>query len=144
MRDPFHSSVSAEKFAAYIDGSLPSSEMCRLSAKISGDKELQEQLAVCDDVDRAIEQGGDEGFALPEELCGDDFEIPTVPNRFGGVGYGGILAASVACAVAPKCAVDFNMDVACDGAEETFDGDADLFDDDEVSAAFDDDPDGDE
>ena len=144
MRDPFHSSVSAEKFAAYIDGSLPSSEMCRLSTKISGDKELQEQLAVCDDIDMAIEQGGEEGFALPEELCDDDFEIPAVPSRFGRVGYGGILAASVACAVAPKCAVDFNMEVACDAAEDSFDGAADLFNDDEVSAALDDDPDGDE
>jgi len=121
MRDPFRSSVSAEKFAAYIDGSLPSSEMCRVSDKISGDRALQEQLAVCDDIDRAIEQGGEEGFALPEELCGDDFEIPTVPSRFERVGFGGLVAASMSFAVAPKCAVDFNMEVACDAAEEGFD-----------------------
>ena len=130
MRDPFHSSVSAEKFAAYIDGSLPSSEMCRLSTKISGDPELQEQLAVCDDIDRALEQAGDTEFALPEELSGDDFEIPTVPSRFERVGYGGILAASVACAVAPSCAVDFSMEAACDAVEGDFDDLSDALEED--------------
>lgn len=82
MHNSFRSDINIEKFAAYMDGNLSSEEMRMVSEKIRHDFELDEQVAMEDEIDAMVAAYKAEGVELPAELLADDFEIPDASKHY--------------------------------------------------------------
>lgn len=82
MHNSFRSDISLEKLAAYLDGNLSSEEMRMVSEKIRHDFELDEQVAMEDEIDAMMAAYKAEGVELPAELLADDFEIPDASKHY--------------------------------------------------------------
>lgn len=93
MINLFDTSISIEKFAAYLDGNLPESEMNELSSTIESNSELQAFANVNTLIDDTINGYSEQDIELPLELQSKDFEIPSfsdlVANNdlFEGIGF---------------------------------------------------------
>lgn len=70
------SMINIEKFAAYLDGNLPASEMQAFSNEIMQSPDLQNLLEISDYIDESIECATDGSLDLPSELEDDLFYIP--------------------------------------------------------------------
>ena len=82
MHNPFRSDISLEKLAAYLDGNLSSEEMRMVSEKIRHDFELDEQVAMGDEIDAMMAACEAKVVELPEELLADDFEISDASKHY--------------------------------------------------------------
>lgn len=87
MHDPFRSDINLEKLAAYLDGNLSSEEMRMVSEKIRHDFELDEQVAMEDEIDAMMAACEAKDVELPEELLADDFEIPDASKHYSDDKY---------------------------------------------------------
>lgn len=74
-----HSLPSIEKFAAFLDGNLPQSEMLQFSQLAEHDSVLHQLLDASTTVDNTIAGFTDSDLELPQEIIGSDFELPTIP-----------------------------------------------------------------
>lgn len=72
------SSISIEKFAAYLDGNLMPDEMEIISSKVNDDEMMQDILSASKQVEETIEGYTSDDLILPEELNSDNFEIPSL------------------------------------------------------------------
>lgn len=77
MINLFDTSISIEKFAAYLDGNLPEGEMNELSSMIESNSELQAFANVNTLIDDTINGYSKQDIELPLELQSKDFEIPS-------------------------------------------------------------------
>lgn len=87
MHNSFRSDISLEKLAAYLDGNLSSEEMRMVSEKIRHDFELDEQVAMEDEIDAMMAACEAKDVELPEELLADDFEIPDASKHYSDDKY---------------------------------------------------------
>lgn len=78
--------INIEKFAAFLDGNLPESEMQAFSDEIMQSPDLQNLLEISDYIDESIECATDGSFDLPSELEDDLFYVPgfTEYSQVGG------------------------------------------------------------
>lgn len=70
--------VSIEKFAAFLDGNLPLSEMQQISLQISENQDMQNILDLCDCIDDEIESHIDESWDSPINIESDSFALPDI------------------------------------------------------------------
>ena len=70
---------SIEKFAAYLDGNLPWSEMHQFSQMAEHDNALHQLLDASTVADKTLSGFTDSNLQLPPEIAGPDFELPTIP-----------------------------------------------------------------
>lgn len=75
-----HSLPSIEKFAAYLDGNLPKSEMQQFAQLAEHDDALRQLLDASSVVDDTIAGFTDADLQLPTEIAGTDFELPEPDN----------------------------------------------------------------
>lgn len=78
MDSHFKPSVSIEKFAAYLDGNLPESEMRRVASLIENDDALKSILDVSEQVDASLEDYSSDGMQIPEDIVNLNFELPCI------------------------------------------------------------------
>ena len=77
--------ISVEKFAAYLDNSLPDGEMSQIDGIISNNPELEELVAVSDSIDQDIQDYLSDDFLYEADTAvfeGDSFEIPIIDEPF--------------------------------------------------------------
>lgn len=72
------SSISIEKFAAYLDGNLMPGEMEQISSEIKSDEMMLDILSASNQVEETIGGYTSDDLILPEELSSDNFEIPSL------------------------------------------------------------------
>lgn len=72
---------SIEKFAAFLDGNLPWSEMQRFSQMAEHDNALHQLLDASTVIDNTIAGFTDTDLQLPPEIIGSGFELPTFPTE---------------------------------------------------------------
>lgn len=72
------SSISIEKFAAYLDGNLMPDEMEIMSSEVNNDEMMQDILSASKQVEETIEGYTSDDLILPEELNSENFEIPSL------------------------------------------------------------------
>ncbi len=73
--------VSIEKFAAYLDGNLSDDEMNRIDALVSTNPDMEELVAVSDEVDEDIQVYMQDEFAYEADMTAledSDFDIPNL------------------------------------------------------------------
>lgn len=75
-----HSLPSIEKFAAYLDGNLPESEMQQFAQLAEHDGALRQLLDASSMVDDTMAGFTDADLQLPTEIAGIDFELPEPDN----------------------------------------------------------------
>lgn len=85
-----HSLPSIEKFAAYLDGNLPQSEMLQFSQLAEQNEVLRQLLDASSLIDDTIAGFTDTDLQLPKEISGSSFEIPQLPAD----GISGLVALS--------------------------------------------------
>lgn len=91
------SSISIEKFAAYLDGNLMPDEMEIISSKVNDDEMMQDILSASKQVEETIEGYTSDDLILPEELNSDNFEIPSlVEESFPNIASGDYEVAACA------------------------------------------------
>lgn len=130
MINLFDTSISIEKFAAYLDGNLPESEMNELSSTIESNSELQAFANVNTLIDDTINGYSEQDIELPLELQSKDFEIPSfsdlVTNNVSSEDNGIYEELNVAC-----CCNEHSDKLNCDSGEnitEDVSGHLDEFD----------------
>ena len=110
MRNEFHPHMSIEKMASWLDGNLSAEEMTQMAKQIQSDPMLEEMVVMGDEIDRDIELFEASGGGLPDELEGNDFNIPNPDweaDRHFGRMYG------TACKTAPARYSEYDY---CDAA----------------------------
>ena len=73
--------VSIEKFAAYLDGNLSDDEMNRIDALVSTNPDMEELVAISDEVDEDIQVYMQDEFAYEADMTAledSDFDIPNL------------------------------------------------------------------
>ena len=73
--------VSIEKFAAYLDGNLSEDEMNSIDALVSTNPDMEELVAVSDEVDEDIQVYMQDEFAYEADMTAledSDFDIPNL------------------------------------------------------------------
>ena len=75
-----HSLPSIEKFAAYLDGNLPQSEMQQISQMAEHDDVLHQLLDVSTMIDNTMGGYTADDLQLPEEIIGSDFVLPQITS----------------------------------------------------------------
>ena len=73
--------VSIEKFAAYLDGNLSDDEMNRIEALVSTNPDMEELVAISDEVDEDIQVYMQDEFAYEADMTAledSDFDIPNL------------------------------------------------------------------
>lgn len=81
MDKNFMPPVSIEKFAAYLDGNLSDDEMNRIDSLVSTNPDMEELVAVSDEVDEAIQVYMQDEFAYEADMTAledSDFDIPNL------------------------------------------------------------------
>ena len=81
MDKNFMPPVSIEKFAAYLDGNLSDDEMNRIDALVSTNPDMEELVAVSDEVDEDIQVYMQDEFAYEADITAledSDFDIPNL------------------------------------------------------------------
>ena len=73
--------VSIEKFAAYLDGNLSEDEMNRIDTLVSTNPDMEELVAISDEVDEDIQVYMQDEFAYEADMTAledSDFDIPNL------------------------------------------------------------------
>lgn len=81
MDKNFMPPVSIEKFAAYLDGNLSDDEMNRIEALVSTNPDMEELVAISDEVDEDIQVYMQDEFAYEADMTAledSDFDIPNL------------------------------------------------------------------
>lgn len=81
MDKNFMPPVSIEKFAAYLDGNLGDDEMNHIDALVSTNPDMEELVAVSDEVDEDIQVYMQDEFAYEADMTAledSDFDIPNL------------------------------------------------------------------
>ena len=79
MDSQFISSISIEKFAAYLDDNLPENEMQEIEAAISQNESLEELVEMSDMIDEDVQTYLQDDFTYDADMSmldESDFEIP--------------------------------------------------------------------
>lgn len=77
----FMSPISIEKFAAYLDGNLSEDEMNRIDALVSSNPDMEELVAISDEIDEDIQVYMQDEFAYEADMTvleDIDFDIPNL------------------------------------------------------------------
>lgn len=74
------SSISIEKFAAFLDGNLLQEEMDVISQLAEQENTLHQLLNASSVIDDTIASYTEADLQLPPEITGSSFEIPDIPN----------------------------------------------------------------
>lgn len=74
MSKSFDSPISVEKFAAYLDGNLPQTELKQISRIIETNHELF-NLA---ETSKMLDEDVDYGCEIPDTITNGDFDLPSV------------------------------------------------------------------
>ena len=81
MDKDFMPPVSIEKFAAYLDGNLSEDEMNRIDTLVSTNPDMEELVAISDEVDEDIQIYMQDEFAYEADMTAfedSDFDIPNL------------------------------------------------------------------
>lgn len=81
MDKNFMPPVSIEKFAAYLDGNLSDYEMNRIDALVSTNPDMEELVAISDEIDEDIQVYMQDEFAYEADMTAledSDFDIPNI------------------------------------------------------------------
>lgn len=81
MDKNFMPPVSIEKFAAYLDGNLSEDEMNRIDTLVSTNPDMEELVAISDEVDEDIQIYMQDEFAYEADMTAledSDFDIPNL------------------------------------------------------------------
>lgn len=85
MDNPY---ISIEQLAAYFDGNLSAADADRVEAALGNDPDMEELIAIADQVDDDIAQSTADGSAYDAEyqaLAYDDFPLPELDASAGAV-----------------------------------------------------------
>ena len=80
MDSSFIPPISIEKFAAYLDRNLSSSEMEQISTIIELDNDLQQIRDMSNTIDEDMAVDNLLGYELPSEIKSLDFELPNIAD----------------------------------------------------------------
>lgn len=73
--------VSIEEFAAYLDGNLSDKEMERISSVVENDEVMQDVMDEMELSELTLAEYGQEDLQLPEEIAGNDFDVPEIKQN---------------------------------------------------------------
>lgn len=80
MDKTFLSSISVEKFAAFLEGNLPQEDMDAITQLAEHDNPLHQLLNASSIIDNTIACYSEADLQLPPEITGSSFEIPYIAN----------------------------------------------------------------
>lgn len=73
--------ISVEKFAAFLDGNLPSNEMNQFSSLVETDSTMHEIFSASKLADETMLNYSPNELTLPEEMTVDEFVLPNIHSN---------------------------------------------------------------
>lgn len=81
MDNNFMDAISVEKFAAFLDGNLPSNEMNQFSSLVETDGTMHELFSASKLADETMLNYSPDELTLPAEMTVDEFVLPNIDSN---------------------------------------------------------------